>query len=57
MTSQVCNLVRQHSVKSLLYDYSLIVNVVTLIFIAWRGSAISSAKKGKSGSDYSLVKS
>ena len=27
-----------------------------MIFISWRGSAISSAKQGKSGSIYSLVK-
>ena len=35
----------------------LTVKVVTLMFISGRGSAISSAKQGKSGSIYSLVKS
>ena len=37
----------------LLLDFSLTVNASTLIFISGRGSAISSAKEGKSG----LVKS
>ena len=32
------------------------VNVATLIFISGRGSAISSAKEGKSGFIYNLVK-
>ena len=35
---------------------SLTVKAVTLIFISGRGSAISSAKHGKSGSFYNLVK-
>ena len=35
----------------------LTVKVVTLMFISGHGSAISSAKQGKSGSIYSLVKS
>ena len=34
---------------SLLLDFSLTVKAVTLIFISGRGSAISSAKQGKSG--------
>ena len=32
------------------------LKAVTLIFISGRGSAISSAKQGKSGSIYSLLK-
>ena len=41
----------------LLIDFSLTVKAATLIFISGRGSAISSAKKGQSGSTYNLVKS
>ena len=40
-----------------LLDVSLTVKAATLIFISGRGSAISSAKQGKSGSIYNLVKS
>ena len=43
-----------------LIDISLTVKVATLIFIPalpGRGSAISSAKQGESGSIYNLVKS
>ena len=40
----------------LLLDFSLTVKAVTLIFISGRGSAMSSAKQGKSGSVYNLVK-
>ena len=36
-------------------DFSLTVKAATLIFISGRGSAISSAKQGKSGSTYNLV--
>ena len=39
-----------------LIDVSFIVKAVTLIFIFGRGSAISSAMQGKSGSIYNLVK-
>ena len=39
-----------------LLDFSLSVKAATLIFISGRGSAISSAKQGKSGSIYNLVK-
>ena len=35
-----------------LLDFSLIVKAATLIFISGRGSAISSAKEGKSGLVY-----
>ena len=34
----------------ILIDFSLTVKAVTLTFISGRGSAISSAKQGKSGS-------
>ena len=40
-----------------LTDFSLTVKAATLIFISGRGSAISSAKEGKSGFIYNLVKS
>ena len=40
-----------------LLDFSLTVNAATLIFISGCGSAISSAKEGKSGFIYNLVKS
>ena len=39
-----------------LLDFSLSVKAATLIFISGRCSAISSAKQGKSGSNYNLVK-
>ena len=39
-----------------LLDFSLTVKAATLIFISGRGSAISSAKQGKSSSIYYLVK-
>ena len=38
-------------------DFSLTVKVETLIFMSGRGSTISSAKEGKSGFMYYLVKS
>ena len=41
----------------LLLDFSLTVKAATLIFISGCGSAISSAKEGKSGLIYNLVKS
>ena len=41
----------------LLLDFSLTVEAATLIFISGCGSAISSAKEGKSGFIYILVKS
>ena len=40
----------------MLIDFSLTVKAATLIFISGRGLAISSAKEGKSGSIYNLVK-
>ena len=39
-----------------LIDFSLTVKVTTLIFISGGGSTISSAKQGKSGSFYNLLK-
>ena len=42
--------------KHVLIDFLLTVKAATLIFIPGGGSAISSAKKGKSGSNYNLVK-
>ena len=41
---------------SVVIDFLLTVKAATLIFIYGRGSAISSAKEGKSGSIYNLVK-
>ena len=41
----------------ILIDFSLTVKAATLIFISGRGSAISSAKEGKSGFIPNLVKS
>ena len=46
-----------HRVDVVLLDCSLYVKAATLIFISGRGSAISSAKEGKSGFIYNLVKS
>ena len=43
--------------KSVLVDFSLTVMAATLIFISGFVSAISSAKEGKSGFIYNLVKS
>ena len=43
--------------KLLLLDFSLTVKAATLIFISGCGSAISSAKEGKSGFIYNLVQS
>ena len=40
----------------ILLDFSLTVKAATLIFISGWCSAISSAKQGKSGSSYNLVK-
>ena len=40
-----------------LTDFSLTVKAATLIFISGCGPATSSAKKGKSGFIYNLVKS
>ena len=42
--------------KVILIEVSLTVKMATSIFISGRGLAISSAKEGKSGSFYNLVK-
>ena len=44
-------------VCKILIDFSLTVKAATLIFISGRSLAISSAKEGKSGFIYNLVKS
>ena len=43
--------------SSVLLDFSFTIKAATLIFISGRGSAFSSAKEGKSGFIYNLVKS
>ena len=43
--------------RKVLIDFPLTVKAATLIFISGRGSAIPSAKEGKSGFMYNLVKS
>ena len=43
--------------NDVLIDFLFIVKAATLIFISGRGSAISSAKQGESGSIYNFVKS
>ena len=43
--------------RNILLDFSLSVKAATLIFISGHGSAISSAKEGKSGFIYNFVKS
>ena len=43
--------------RVVLLDFSLNVKAATLIFISGCGSAILSAKEGKSGFIYNLVKS
>ena len=45
-----------HCLLTVLKDFSLTVKAATLIFISVRGSAISSAKEGKSGFIYNLAK-
>ena len=45
-----------YCLPKVLINFSLTVKAATLIFISGRGSAISSAKQGKSGSIYNLVK-
>ena len=53
-----CGPLARHIYPSLvLIDFSLTVKAATLIFISGHGSAISSAKEGKSGSIYYLAKS
>ena len=47
---------RRDKSTSVLIDFSLTVKATTLIIISGRGSAISSAKEGKSGFIYNSVK-
>ena len=47
---------QQVRLSLILIAFSLTVKAATVIFISGRGSAISSAKQGKSGSVYNLVK-
>ena len=54
MQAQIRN--RNIHIKKIL-DFTLTVKAATLIFISGCGSAISSAKEGKSGFIYNLVKS
>ena len=53
----MCSLVKTYHSCLVLIDFTHAVKAATLIFISGRGSAISSAKEGKSGSIYNLVKS
>ena len=46
-----------NQINQVLLEFSLSAKAATLIFISWYGSAISSAKEGKSGFIYNLVKS
>ena len=46
-----------HKKMKVLLDFSLAVKAETLIFISGCGSAFSTAKEGKSGFIYNLVKS
>ena len=48
---------RLNMTSTILLDFSLTVKAATLIFTSDCGSAISSAKEGKSGFIYNLVKS
>ena len=48
---------QRHHEEEVLLDFLLTVKAVALIFISACGSAISSAKEGKSGFIYNLVKS
>ena len=55
--SEVLSMARSIIQSSLiLIDFLLTVKAAGLIFISGRGSAISSAEQGKSGSIYNLVK-
>ena len=51
-----CEISCAYSLNDRLIDFSLTVKAATLVFVSGRSSAISSAKQGKSGSVYNLVK-
>ena len=53
----LCHIYYSRDRLNVLLDFSLTVKAATLIFISRRGSAISSAKEGKSGFIYNLVNS
>ena len=58
--AEFCLVSANHSLITrfmILLDFSLTVKAATLIFISGCGSAISSAKEGKLGFIYNLVKS
>ena len=52
-----CSAIKLPILQVLNFSLSLTVKAATLIFISGCGSAISSAKEGKSGFLYNLVKS
>ena len=54
---KVDNSCKGHRYTAILLGFSLTVKAATFIFISGRGSAISSAKEGKSGFIHNLVKS
>ena len=56
-TCEVDKIQEEAELFILLIDFSLTVKAATLIFIPGRGSAIPSAKQGKSGSIYNSIKS
>ena len=53
---RLLQLLRLPTYVQILLDFSLTVKTATLIYISGRGPTISSAKQGKSGSIYNLVK-
>ena len=52
----IFQVILEEKIIHILIDFSLTVKVTTFIFISGRGSAISSANQGRSGSIYNLVK-
>ena len=56
MAQKVKQIIYIYSYILVFIYFSLTVKAATLIFTSGRGSAISSAKQGKSGSVYNLVK-
>ena len=57
MLLKTCGAPQSNKTIYILLDFSLTVKAATLKFISGCGSAISSAKEGKSGFIYNLVKS
>ena len=57
MWTQIRLLLKDYYIETtVILDFLLSVKAVTLIFISGLGWAVSSAKQGKSGSMYNLVK-